>query len=643
MLTKNLTLIAILIGISINAIANIRLPKLISDGMVLQRDVPVNIWGWADAGEIIVIRFNQGQYQVVADHNGNWNVQLDKLGAGGPYKMVLLGKNRIEINDIWMGDVWVCSGQSNMELNMQRAAPLYVNEMAHCDNPQIRQFVVPQVYNFNQPQTDFQGGSWVSVNTATIGKFSAVAYFFARELNFRFQVPVGIINASLGGSPAEAWISEDALKSFPDYYNILQKYKSKELIDSIEAADRNRSQQWYNQLAQTDLGCKNQDLLWKNGNQEHKEWQEITVPGYWEKSPLKGVNGVVWYRRSFNLDSLEGMPAYLELGRIVDADSVFINGQFVGTTSYQYPPRRYHVPSGILVKGENKLVVKVISNSGTGGFVPDKNYSLTINRTTIDLTGEWQFRIGATMPSLASQTFVRWQPGGLFNAMIYPMTNYTVKGFAWYQGESNVDRYAEYEKLLTSLVNCWRGHWQQGELPFIITQLPNFMERWPEPTESNWARFREQQFKALSIPNSALAVTIDLGEWNDIHPLNKKDVGVRMAKAAANLAYGDDQSVYTGPLFRSFEIQGDKIIISFNQVGAGLQAKGGEGIKGFAIAGKDKKFVWASAKIEGDKIFVWHPKISKPVAVRYGWADNPECNLYNLSGFPASPFRTDEW
>ena len=340
---------------------------------------------------------------------------------------------------------------------------------------------------------------------------------------------------------------------------------------------------------------------------------------------------------------MAGKSAKLILGRIVDADSAFINGQFVGTVSYQYPPRRYDIPTGLLKAGENTIVVRVISNIGKGGFVPDKQYAVVTKDTSINLTGEWKYRLGAEMPPLESQTFIRWKPTGLYNAMIAPLLNYKIKGVIWYQGESNAERPKEYLSLFSTMIKDWRTNWNEGDFPFLFVQLPNFMETKSEPSESNWALLREAQLKTLSLPNTGMVVAIDIGEWNDIHPLDKKDVGYRFALAAEKLAYGDN-IVYSGPIYKSMKIDGNKIILSFTHTGSGLIAKGDNKLKYFAIAGNNKKFVWANAKIENNKVVVWNDKVKNPVAVRYAWADNPDgANLYNKEGLPASPFRTDDF
>ncbi len=607
--------------------------------MILQRESPVNLWGWASPGEKILLDFNNTHLDAVTDSQGSWKILLPPIAAGGPYEMTFTASNRVVVKDILFGDVWLCSGQSNMEFMLNRLVPLFDSELPGTDNPMIREFKVPQKYNFKEAQTDFQTGEWQQATPESVLKFSAVAWYFADELFKKYHIPVGIINASLGGSPAEAWISEDIIKEFPVYYTELQKFKNDSLIASIEMQDKIRSDEWYAVLNANDKGIKDSTNPWYKGNMNTADWMKMDIPGYWAAGPLGEINGVVWFKKEITVPaSMTGKPARLVLGRIVDADYAYINGVQVGTTAYQYPSRKYVVNPGILHEGLNTLVVRVISNKGKGGFVEDKTYELITKDEHIDLKGPWQYRLGARMEPLEAQTFVRWKPAGLFNAMISPMTNYSIKGAVWYQGESNTSRYNEYTRLLSSLISDWRSRWNQGNFPFLIVQLPNFMEAKAQPSESDWALFREAQAKVLSVSNTGLVVTYDIGEWNDIHPLNKKEVGRRLSLAARKVAYGDDKVVYSGPVCSSYKIEGNKVIISFQNIGRGLEARGGD-LRYFSVAGADGKFVWAQAKIENEHVVVWNRETPHPVSVRYAWADNPEgANLYNKEGLPAVPF-----
>jgi len=642
--TGSLLCFYILLLLSRTAFCQVRLPVLISDGMVLQRDADVKIWGWAGEGEKVTINFNGKTYNNTAGADCKWKVILSQLKAGGPCSINIDAENHITLKDIMIGDVWVCSGQSNMELPMNRVKYRYQDVIAHSDNPNIRQFIVPHIYNFQEPQEDLQSGRWVSANPKSVLEFTAVGYFFAKELFEKYRVPIGLINASLGGSPAQAWLSENALNAFPEYLETAKKFRDSTYINQIVNKDKDVNDKWYSSLQQKDKGLEKGQKPWFDKDYNDSEWAAMDVPGYWADEQLGFVNGVVWFRKEIDVPaSMAGKPAMLWLGRIVDADTTYVNGKIVGTVSYQYPPRIYDVPPNLLKVGRNIIVIRIINNLGRGGFVPDKPYQLSAAGQTIDLKGKWQYKLGAAMDPLPAKTFIEWQPLGLYNGMIAPLLNYRIKGVIWYQGESNTGKPLEYQKLFSALITDWRAKWKQGNFPFLYVQLANFMEVKDQPSESNWAKLREAQLKTLSVPSTAMAVTIDIGEWNDIHPLNKEDIGKRLALAARKLAYGDKNVVHSGPIYKSMKIDGNKIILTFTNIGSGLIAKGGGELKHFAIAGADKKFIWSKAKIKGDNVIVWNDDITNPVAVRYAWADNPEgANLYNKEGLPASPFRTEE-
>ncbi len=641
----NLILILFLLLLQAPLFSKVTLPKLISDGMVLQRDSVIKIWGWAGIDEKISVHFIDSTYHTTTNINGEWHIMLNGMKAGGPYSIQIIDSDTITIKNVMIGDVWVCSGQSNMELPMRRVSWVYPEIIEDSENENIRQFYVPREYNFNGPQKDLSSGIWKSADPKNVLDFSAAAYFFARALYKKFKVPIGLINTSLGGSPAEAWISEGALKEFPEYYEEAQKFKDSTLIEQIKNKDSQRINAWYTMLGNEDKGYNSSGKPWYDASLNTSGWAVMNIPGYWADTPLGPVNGAVWFRKKVNIPpSMIGKPAKIILGRIVDADSVFINNVFVGTTTYQYPPRRYDIPPDLLRAGENTIVVRVISERGRGGFVPDKPYEIITGDTSINLKGKWSYYLGAKMDPLADQTFIRWKPAGLYNAMIAPLLDYEIKGVIWYQGEANWKNPVEYGKLFPALICNWRNDWQEGDFPFLFVQLPNYQKPKDEPSESNWALIREAQLKTLSLPNTGMAVTIDIGEWNDIHPLDKKDVGERLAVAAEKVAYGIESIVASGPLYESMEIKENRIILSFKNVNGGLITKGGGEPQYFSIAGPDKKFVWAKAKIEYNKVVIWNDKVLNPVAVRYAWADDPEgANLYNKAGLPASPFRTDDW
>lgn len=633
-----------LLGCLVNPVevsAEVRLPRLVSDGMILQRDAKLTVWGWGAKGEKVVLSFRNKTYAATTGPDGKWSVSLPAQAAGGPYTMQIVASNRIELKDILVGDVWVCSGQSNMETPMSRLRDKFPEEVASANNPRIRQFIVPLTYAFNGPKADISGGSWVGVSPQSIGQFSGVAYFFAKDLYAKYQVPIGLIRNAVGGSPAEAWLSADALKQFPAYQQTGEKYKDSTLVASIQQQDKANSSAWYQRLYQADQGEKPGQTKWSAPGYDATGWATLNVPGYWaDQTPLGPVNGVMWFRKEVEVPAeMVGKPARLELGTLVDADSTYINGQLVGTTGYQYPPRKYDFGPGVLKPGKNVIVVRLISNGGRGGFTLDKQYRLEAGGQTLDLRGGWQYKMGATLPPAPGSTSFQNQPGGLFNGMVGPLLPYAIKGVIWFQGESNTSKPREYQQLFSAVITDWRKHWQRPTLPFLYVQLANFMATKPQPGESNWAQVREAQRQTLRLPNTAMAVAIDVGEWNDIHPLDKETVGKRLALAARQVAYGEKKLVASGPLYQSMQVKGNKAVLQFSNIGGGLIAKGGS-LTQFAVAGADKKFVWAQARIEGNTVVVWHDQVAAPVTVRYAWADNPEgANLYNKEGLPASPFQ----
>jgi sialate O-acetylesterase len=622
----------------------VKLPKLVSDGMVLQRDARVKIWGWASAGEKITLHFIDSIYHTTAKRNGEWEVVLPNMKAGGPYVMQIQASDSVIIQDIMVGDVWVCSGQSNMGMTLGSLANVYPEEINNSGNKYIRQFSVPININFTGRERDLKISQWQCADPKNVRSFTAVGYFFAKKIFDIYKIPLGIIHASLGGSSAEAWMSEKAIKQFPKYFEDAQRLKNPSFIEKIKKLDDERYKNWYALLRQNDEGYKDPEQLWTNPKLNISHWETMPSPGYWENTKLGAVNGVVWFRKEVVIPSdMAGRPATLKLGRIIDIDSVFINGTYIGTTGSQYAPRFYNIPANLLREGENTIVVRIIDNIRHGGFVPGKQYEISVGEKVIDLTSEWKYRLGTTAEPLEDRLFTGKISTGLFNGMIAPIINYTMKGVLWYQGESNTSRAFEHFNLFKSLIKDWRENWQQGAFPFLFVQLPNFVEVNVEATPYDWAYFRESQLKALSIPNTGMAVTIDIGEFNDIHPVNKMDVGYRLALIAQKIAYGDKQVVSSGPMYQSMKVHGNNIILSFTQIGSGLVVKNGVDLNCFELCGIDNTYYPAKARIENGTIVVWCDEVTAPVAVRYAWANNPEgANLYNKEGLPATPFRTSE-
>jgi len=496
------------------ALADVKLPAVISDNMVLQQCREVPIWGWAEPGEQIKVSFSWSKKKAVAkaDKDGKWMLEISPPRTGGPYKMTVRGKNNVvKIKNILVGEVWLCSGQSNMEFPVgarerwKTGVFDFEREIAAADYPNIRLFTVKQVSE-EQPQSDCVG-NWQLCSPETIGDFSAVAYCFGRELHKELKVPIGLIHTSWSGTPAEAWTRREVLQAEPVLEPILERYEK--LVEEYPQARAEYQQKL-------------------------EQWKDAV-----EKVEREGKK----------------------------------------------PPEKPRSPT----KPGNRL-----------------------------------------------------SPSGLYNGMIAPLIPYGICGAIWYQGESNAERAYQYQKLFPALIKNWRNDWRQGDFPFLFVQLANFKAVKPEPSESDWAELREAQLMTLALPNTAMAVTIDIGEANDIHPKNKQDVGRRLALWALAKSYGE-KLVYSGPVYKSMGVEGNKIILYFDHIGSGLVAGGGEPLKGFATAAADRKFVWAEAKVDGDTIVVSSDKVCQPVAVRYAWADNPVCNLYNKEGLPASPFRTDDW
>jgi sialate O-acetylesterase len=489
---KNTFLFLLLLSFFQPVNAAVRLPAIVRDSMVLQRNTKVNIWGWADENEKLTITFAGKKYRTRAGADGKWLVVLNPLNAGGPYTMTIDASNTIVLNNILMGDVWLCSGQSNMVHQLELHRLRYANEIAEANYPNIRHFHIAQATDLMQPKEDITLGYWKSANPSDVKQFSTVAYFFAKTLYDKYKVPIGLINASVGGTPIEAWTSQDGLKNFPALLNVINKNKDTGYVNAT-----NRRAALFNQpLPESDKGMM--ATPWFSSSYNPVGWQRISVPGYWEDQGVKDLNGIVWYRKEIDLPaSFHRAEAFMELGRIVDADVAYINGKRVGSTTYQYPRRRYSVPAGLLKEGKNLLVVRVTNYSGKGGFVPDKPYYLATTSDTVLLTGYWQYKVGDVFKpqKMEQEISLINQPAALFNAMISPVKNFSVKGILWYQGESNIHNASSYHEHLTALIHDWRTQWKQKDLPFLFVQLPNFQDVQYLPSESDWAVFRDQQLQ----------------------------------------------------------------------------------------------------------------------------------------------------
>ncbi|WP_345953986.1 sialate O-acetylesterase [Mucilaginibacter sp. PAMB04168] len=642
-MTKKLKVFFVLAVLPLLCLANVRLPRLVSDGMVIQRNQKVHLWGWATPGETVTVWFNRQVVKQNTAANGRWDIYLQPMQAGGPHTLTVKGQNTITINDVLIGDVWLCSGQSNMEYQLYKSATYFPDDIARAGTYKIREFDVKNSYTM-QPQLNAVG-SWKQANPATVVNFSAVAYFFAQSLYEVYKVPIGIIHSSYPGSPAEAWVSEEGLAAFPHYLQKAQPYHDSVYTQSVLAQNRKTTARWMAEVNNKDAGLQNGRAVWSS-KPDTTGWKTMRVPGYIEDYGSADQDGVFWLKKTVSLPAaMLDKPVFLEMGLIADIDSTYINGTCIGSKDNRYLVRRYPVPQGVLKAGQNTIVIRVINKEGPGGVVPGKQYRLGNEKGYVDITGEWVYKMGYATTGFPSKTLTRveFTPAIQFNSRIRPLAGYTIKGATWYQGESNTSKASEYNELLSALIKNWRNKWQQGNFPFLIVQLANHMVPPVVPKASDWAMLREAQFKtAQSVPGCGMSVSIDAGETYDVHPYNKKVVGHRLALVARQVAYGENITV-SGPVYQSMQNQGNKIILRFNNSAMGLVAQNGP-LKQFAIAGADHIFHWANAQIQNNKILVWSADVAKPVAVRYAWADNPEgCNLYNKAHLPAVPFRTDNW
>lgn len=623
--------------------SQLKLPAIFSDHMVLQQGIDCKVWGWAQNGTQVTVTINDQFAETIAKDE-QWQVQLSTLQAGGPYTLTISTSDQtIELNDVLVGEVWVCSGQSNMEWPVASANNAEV-EIAAAQYPNLRLFTVTKAVA-TTPQPDVTG-QWMVCTPETVGDFSAVGYFFGRDLLKSGIGPIGLIHTSWGGTPAEAWTREETLLSDPDFAPILQR--EKEAI----ATQAQLQQQYGNEL----MDKRDPDSLmadttpldkgWADVNVDPALWKTMDLPQKWENAGLP-LDGIVWFRRDVTIpEAWAGQDLTLKLTAIDDWDKTYFNGIQVGQTTREVPmpyatPRIYQVPGHLVQAGKNVIAVRVFDGQGGGGIYPTDNpmqISLTDQRKPIDLSGPWHYRIESIRSLGANeQNF----PARLFNAMLSPLTPYGIKGAIWYQGESNADRAYQYRKLFAAMIQDWRDTWNIGDFPFYYVQLANYMQRQDEPNDSGWAELREAQLRTLSQFYTGMAVIIDVGDADNIHPRDKQTVGQRLALIAQAQNYGQDVE-YSGPLYHSMEIEGNQIRLHFDYADSGLVAQDGP-LTGFAIAGEDRQFHWAQATLEDGCVVVKSDKVSQPVAVRYAWADNPACNLYNGAGLPASPFRTDDW
>ncbi|MBP9121018.1 MAG: beta galactosidase jelly roll domain-containing protein, partial [Ignavibacterium sp.] len=494
-----------------------------------------------------------------------------------------------------------------------------------------------------KPENDILGGDWKISNPENTGNFSATAYFFAKELRKHVDVPIGLINSSWGGSRIETWMSAKSI-NINNQQELMDEVKNQAELEYINQLKK--FQQIFPGISDVDLGMSNDQPIWASSELDESDWKDIVVPIFWEDAGFNGLDGIGWYRLTFYLTPEEAKGEFeLGLGKIDDSDIAWLNGIKVGEMTQAWDqPRVYKIPSNVLNEGKNVLCVRVDDTGGAGGIWGDVSSVYLKSLTLVKpLTGNWKFKISAVKRTEIATNQI---PTLLYNRMIHPITNFPIKGVIWYQGESNANNVEDafkYRKVFSDMIKDWRASWNVGDFPFLFVQLANYREPVEEPYDSPWAMIRESQSDVLTLPNTGQAVIIDIGNANDVHPRDKQNVGLRLSLAARKIAYGEN-IVFSGPTYKSSKIKNGKMIISFENIGSGLVCKDKYGcVKGFAIAGPDKKFVWASAFIENNKIVVWNEKIKNPKYVRYGWADNPDdLNLYNEEGLPACPFRTDK-
>jgi sialate O-acetylesterase len=619
--------------------AEVKLPALVSNGMVLQRGQNIKVWGWANIGEEITISFKNKKYTTKAISKREWSVIIEPQTAGGPFKMLI---NTIEINDLLIGDVWLCAGQSNMEAVMNRAniKANYPQVIANSNYPMIRQFTVKKDMAFNPMANVSTDKGWVAVNSTTILDFSAVAFFFARDLYEKYKIPIGIINSSVGGTPIQSWVDSESIKNFPAYHEIAQKLKDTAEVSRLLKAHQLKTAAWYKSIKDDDLGV-NQKWFLQTDNHEIN-WEEIKSLAKFDERVKPTKYGAMWFKTKVNIpENLAGKEAILSLGMMLTEDETYVNGKKVGSINSSYTERNYPIEAGILKAGENTITIRLTSPTTGIGFNAKNSYQFKFNKDSIALSNPWKFKFGIEKELLPKGNGLSLHsPTAYYYAMIKPLANYNIKGIAWYQGESNIPKPEEYEAMLNSLIKLWRNDWQKPDLPFLCVQLPNYSASGIEPAISNWALLREAQLKISKLPNTAVVVTHDIGEKDDLHPRNKLDVGKRLALAAQKIAYHEN-IIYSGPIYKSIQISGSQVFVSFNHVGLGLKYKGKQ-LNGFTISADGKNFVSANAEIIGKQVLVYNKSIDKPMAVRYAWADSPDgANLYNNSELPAASFKSN--
>lgn len=619
----------------------LELAGVFGDHMVLQRGAPLQVWGQAAPGQRVRVQLAGREAAVLAAADGRWRATLAPLGAGGPHQLqVSAGGDTRTVRDVLIGDVWVAAGQSNMEWRLADASEA-ATELAAADHPQIRHAKMPHRVSLT-PLHDAPPLRWQPSSPATAGDFSAVAYHFARRVQAETRVPIGLLNLSWGGTHAETWTSLRAAATDPD---LAATVRAMPVDAAAFVQARQRQMQAIVQRFQgsaPEAGMAGADRAL-----DDRAWPALNMPQAWESQGLPGLDGRVWLRRKLTLTAAEAAgAATLHLGMVDDCDESFINGQPVGATCGWDTPRRYAVPAGLLREGENLIALRVTDTGGDGGIHgAASELRLDTQAGPRPLAGVWQARVEALQT--VTEPGPNDLPGLLFNGMVQPFTPFAVRGFIWYQGETNAPRAARYAAAFRRLIEGWRAAWrddgQAGPLPFYFVQLSSFGPRPNATGGSPWAELREAQGTTLALPDTGMAVSIDVGDANDIHPRDKRTVGERLARIALERSHGQPIA-FEGPQYASHQrLPGGRMAVQL-RAAQGLATRDGGPPRGLSLAGADQQFHPAQARIEGARLIVWSRAVPAPVAVRYAWADTPlEANLVNAAGLPAVPFRSDRF
>ncbi|MGH7941369.1 MAG: sialate O-acetylesterase [Limisphaerales bacterium] len=616
---------------------------MFGDDMVLQRGKADTIWGWSTPGDVVRVEIAGHKAKAVAGADGRWEARIKPPPAGGPYTLKIDGsRQHVELHEVLVGDVWLCGGQSNMELGLARTRN-GSQVISRANHPEIRLFKVAS--NAAYSPAAVPKGQWKVCSPQTVaedGGFSAVAYYFGCRIQDDIHVPVGLVEDCLGGTPAEAWTSPETLRHMHDFDAQMAELARLKARGGPEYG--NYVMPWYDKY---DIGLKGK--TWADPDLDDSSWKTVHIPGGFAPLGVPDTPAVCWFRKKVVLPNpLPPGPAFISLGVVQQMDTTYINGQWVGASAWVENPRFYFLNTNVLKPGTNVVVVRVFKTKPDGGFMSRPSVLKIIlgNRKTIQLAGEWKgaLSVDARPPHPLPLSFENWPviPSVLYQGMLEPVAPLAISGVIWYQGEANADHAYQYRTLLPAMIADWRKLFHQGDFPFYIVSLPAFMHHKDEPTESSWAELREAQaLTAADTPDCALAVTIDTGDQNNIHPPDKKIVGDRLAYCALNQYYGE-KIPYQGPTFVSMKHLPGALKLKFAHTDGGLIAKGGVPEE-FAVAGADRKWHWAQAKIVGDAVIVSSRDVPDPVAARYAWQSFPKATLYNRAGLPAVPFRTDDW